>query len=152
MDQQQITPEDGCGYIIGIPSGQILRDAPAFFLRGSWHFVADGGGEQVIPAQLSNYAVRRKIEGVRIVPAGPEARLGSWVKPDYLENGGDKGLENGATYVVEFPFTNDGPHPDVARMFALHEKSFWYSFSDDATISVEDADYRVIRKVDPWAA
>jgi hypothetical protein len=71
----------------------------------------------------------------------------SWLTGEPVE------LENGATYIVEFPFTNHGPHPDVERMFALYEKGFWYSFSgDDATISVEDADYRVIRKVDLWAA
>jgi hypothetical protein len=66
MTKQQITPEDGCAYVIRIPSGRRRRDAHAFLLRGHWHFVADGGGEQVIPARLAGYVIRRKIEGVRL--------------------------------------------------------------------------------------
>jgi hypothetical protein len=42
-----------------------LRDAYGFFLSGNWHFIAGGGGEQVIPAKLGNFGIRRKIEGVR---------------------------------------------------------------------------------------
>jgi hypothetical protein len=91
------------------------------------------------------------------IPSGQKLRDGhtfllcrDWY---FMVDGEPVELENGATYIVEFPFTNHGPHPDVERMFALYEKGFWYSFSgDDATISVEDADYRVIRKVDLWAA
>ena len=74
MSNQQITPEDGCAYVIRIPSGRRWRDAHAFFLRGDWHFLADGGGAQNIPAQLAGYIIRRKIEGLRIEPVGLEAR------------------------------------------------------------------------------
>jgi hypothetical protein len=157
MDQQQITPEDGGAYVVRIPSGRKLRDAPAFFLRGNWHFVDDAGGDRMSPARLVNFVIRRKIEGARIEPAGLEARLGGWVKPDYLENGGDNGLENGANYIVEFSFTG-GPHGDVERMIVQYEDGVWLSFSDgdgafaDGPIPVEGADYRVIRKVDLWAA
>jgi hypothetical protein len=65
MSKQQITPEDGRVYVIRIPSGRKLRDAYGFFLSGNWHFIAGGGGEQMIPAKLGNFGIRRKIEGVR---------------------------------------------------------------------------------------
>jgi hypothetical protein len=74
MTNQQITPEDGGAYVIRVPSGRRWRDAYAFFLRGDWHFLADGGGKQALPAQLANFIIRRKIEGVRIEPVGLEAR------------------------------------------------------------------------------
>jgi hypothetical protein len=74
---------------------------------------------------------------------------GDWY---FMADGEPVKLENGAEYIVELPFTNHGPHPDVERMVVEYEDGFWYSSSDDATISIEDADYRVIRKVDLWAA
>jgi hypothetical protein len=133
MTKQQITPKDGCGYIIGIPSGQKLRDIPAFFLRGNWHF-HDEGGEQMTRAELAGYVIHRKIEGARIEPVE---------------------FENGADYVVEFPSTG-GPHGDVERMIIQYEDGVWLSLGDavyaDGPIPVDVADYRVIRKVDLWAA
>jgi hypothetical protein len=66
MQKQQITPEESCAYVIRIPSGRGRRDACAFLLHANWHFQADGGGVQVLPARLANYAIRRKIEGVRV--------------------------------------------------------------------------------------
>ena len=69
MDNQKITPEDGCVYVIQIPSGQELRDTHACFLRGDWLFSDNVGGGQEIPAQLANYAIRRKVEGVLVEPA-----------------------------------------------------------------------------------
>jgi hypothetical protein len=74
MTKQQITPEDGGAYVIRVPSDRKLRHAHAFFLRGDWHFLADGGGAQVIPAQAANFVIRRKIQGVRVQPVGLEAR------------------------------------------------------------------------------
>ena len=71
MTNQQITPEDGGAYVIRVPSGRRWRDAHAFFLRGDWHFLADGGGAQVLSAQLANFVVRRKIKGARVEPIGP---------------------------------------------------------------------------------
>lgn len=113
---------------------QITRNTPTFLLRGNWHFLDDGDAEQVIPAQPANYVIRRKVDGGRI---------------ELVE------LENDAYYVVEFPFTG-GAHVDVERMIVQYEDGFWFSTNDaayaDGPIPVEVAGYRVIRKVDPWAA
>jgi hypothetical protein len=68
MSKQQITQEDGGAYVIRVPSGRRWRDAHAFFLRDNWHFVADGGGAQALPARRANFVIRRKIEGVRLEP------------------------------------------------------------------------------------
>jgi hypothetical protein len=105
---------------------------------------------------MSNQQITPEDGGAYVIPSGQKLRDGyafllggDWY---FMVDGEPVKLENGATYIVEFPLTNHGPHPDVERMSALYENGFWYSFSDDATISVEDAEYRVIRKVDHWAA
>jgi hypothetical protein len=65
-----------------------------------------------------------------------------------------KSLEDGACYVVEFPFTSD--RGDVERMAAKLEDGHWLTPNDgnyeDGPIPVEIAGYTVVAKIDLWAA
>jgi hypothetical protein len=65
-----------------------------------------------------------------------------------------KNLEDGAYYIVEFPFTSE--RGDVERMVALYEDGRWLTPNDgayeDGPIPGEVAGYTVIENVDIWAA
>jgi hypothetical protein len=64
-------------------------------------------------------------------------------------------LEEGAFYVVEFPFTSE--HGETERTVALYEDGcFWTTneaaYDDDGPPPVEDSIFTGVRKIDLWAA
>jgi hypothetical protein len=109
---------------------------------------------------MSNQQITTEDGGAYGIPSG-QRRLrdghafllcGDWY---FMADGEPVKLENGAEYIVEFPFTG-GPHGDVERTVVEYEDGFWFSTNDsayaDGPTPVDVADYRVIRKVDLWAA
>jgi hypothetical protein len=108
---------------------------------------------------MSNQQITPEDGGAYVIPSGQKLRDGyafllggDWY---FMVDGEPVKLENGAKYIVEFPFTG-GPHGDVERTVNEYEDGVWFSTNDavyaDGPMTVEGADYRVIRKVDLWAA